>query len=89
MKNSKDEIGYLMKIGFSEKEADYIVQHPCLVNAESDCESYKTSNGCAGCTNLNGFLLAITETNGKPEPVKHTMEILKRKNVIVFEEVKK
>lgn len=89
MKNCKDGIDYLMKIGFSEKEADYIVKHPCLVNVENDCESYKSSNGCAGCTNLNGLLVAITESNGKPKPVKYAMDILKRENVVIFEELKK
>lgn len=83
---NKGETNYLMKIGFTEKEAEYIVKHPCLVNAENDCESYKTSNGC---TNLNGFLAAITEPNGRPRPVKYAMDILRKKNIVILQELKK
>jgi hypothetical protein len=90
MAKEKGEIDFLIKMGFTENEAKYIQQHPCLENYENTCESRKTENGCAGCTNLNGFLMAITEPNGKPKPVKYAMDILEKKgNAVIFEEVRK
>jgi hypothetical protein len=68
MPEGKDQIDFLIKAGFTENEAGYIQQHPCLENNQDECKSHKTE-GCYGCIMMNGFLTAVTEPNGKPRAV--------------------
>lgn len=61
---------YLMSQGLTLKEARYVIEHPCLADAESSCSYYREHGRCVlfGCTNLNGWLYYKTSPDGKPRP---------------------
>lgn len=81
-----DELtAYIMEEnGISEKEAEYMLKNPCLGAGIDACEAYKESNGCAGCTDLNGFVMIKTSEESEPKPTKHLLDILKDKKTLVL-----
>jgi hypothetical protein len=61
---------FLMQEGLTQEEANYVLKHPCLENAESKCDYHKEHDKCVpwGCTNLNGWLYFKTSVNEKRRP---------------------
>lgn len=61
---------YLMEEGLTLEEARYVIQHPCLEDAEDRCSYHKENGECVpfGCTLLNGWLYYKTSPDGKLKP---------------------
>ena len=76
---------YLMNEGLTLEEAQYVIKHPCLEDAEDRCSYHKEHSKCVpfGCTLLNGWLHYKTSPDGKLKPNYRAWEKLPKDTLYI------
>lgn len=79
---------YLMDDGLTLEQARYVISHPCLEDAEDNCNYHKEHGRCVmfGCTLLNGWLYYRLEDRGKWIPIYSSWEKLPKGTLFLDEE---